>query len=650
MPQAQKQNAPNQRQGASSQKRKVGDREDDDVEIILDNAPTASGAPAQKLQKTGRDSWQNRPMGNGTSMPPNGSFGQQQFGNLANFGQGFPAIDPTIILQNIQMLQQMGIPLPDPSAFGMSGPQKSRKKRRRCKDYDKKGFCARGHKCKFEHGTESVFLPSFISPPGGDVTLNYDPSDPSMAMAAMFQPPMDIQFGQQHDRNTSGKSQKSKKQKGKPDVITVNGPVHDRTRTKMVVQNIPRENLSEEQVRDFFSQFGTILDITIQEHRRLAVLNFETWEAANAAWSSPKVIFDNRFVRVFWQKDESDDANGKGRDDAPEETDFDLDEFIEKQAEAQRVHEEKMARRKELEKERQDLEGRRMRHLAEKRELDAKLRSASPSTQGGDRKSSAQTDALRVQLAALEAEADLLGIDPDAVPEDSQQPWWASRGGRGRGGYRGRGGWRGGFASRGGRGGGGPGAVEARHAAYAQYSLDLRPRVVIVSGADFTVPSNDEALRQYLFVSFCLSKTCGRLACHTYLCADSKKQNVGEFDNIRAEPEATHVAFKDRKTAEHFMAGITSSDNVLAGVDEKLELTWGQNITAAAAAAANRRPLASTSAAKTATEEEAGSEDGEIQDDDDDGMNNGGGDFGVDSGLGRDQGDMDYDAGDDWIS
>jgi len=407
-------------------------------------------------------------------------------------------------------------------------------------------------------------------------------------------------------------------------VTTINGPVHDHTRTKIVVQNIPRENLSEEQVRDFFSQFGTILDITVQEHRRLAVLNFETWEAANAAWSSPKVIFDNRFVKVFWQKDESDEANGKGRDAAPEETDFDLDEFIEKQAEAQRVHEEKMARRKELEKERQDLEDRRKRHLAEKRELDAKLRSASPSTQGGDRKSSAQTDALRAQLAALEAEADLLGIDPDAVPEDSQQPWWASRGGRGRGGYRGRGGWRGGFASRGGRGGGGPGAVEARHAAYAQYSLDLRPRVVIVSGADFTVPDNDEALRQYLF-------------------------NVGEFDNIRAEPEATHITFKDRKTAERFMSGITSSGNVLAGVEEKLELTWGQNITTAAAAA-GRDSLASKSAVKTAAEEEEGSEDGEIQDDGDEGMNNGGGDFGVDSGHGRDQGDMDYDAGDDWIS
>ncbi|KAH7031419.1 uncharacterized protein B0I36DRAFT_122718 [Microdochium trichocladiopsis] len=626
-----------QKSSTASRKRRVSDRDEDDVDIILHDAPGRGGAPAQKLQKTGSDFQNNGALGNGGSGQTNGLYGQPGYGSMPNFGPGngfgtntqaFPPIDPAMILQNIQMLQQMGIPIPDPTAFATPGQQKSsRKKKKRCRDYDKKGFCARGHKCKWEHGNESVFLPSFMPPPppAGDAALDYDPNSPAMAMAAMFGPQgMNFRNGQPHDRTTQANghdSKKSKKQKGKPSVAVVNGPVHDRSRTKIVVQNIPKENLSEEQVRDFFSQFGPISEITIQEHRRLAVLNFETWEAANAAWSSPKVIFDNRFVKVFWQKDEADTVSGKDENNASEEADFDLDAFIQKQEEAQRIHEEKMKRRKELEKERQDLEDRRKRHLAEKRELDAKLRSASPSAHS-ERKSSAQTEALRAQLAALEAEADLLGIDPDAVQEDSQP--WSGRGGRGRGGYRGRGAWRGGYAPRGGRGGGGPGAIEARHAAYAQYSLDLRPKVVIVSGADFTLPSNDESLRQYLF-------------------------SVGEFESIRAEPEATHITFKDRKTAEQFMSGLASSDNTLAGVDEKLELAWGQNLTPAAAAAS--RQQAAGSAAKTdgddAGSEAGGSEDGEIQDDGD-GDHGMDGDFGM--GHGRDQGDMDYDAGDDWIS
>ncbi|KXJ86207.1 hypothetical protein Micbo1qcDRAFT_237134 [Microdochium bolleyi] len=630
VPQAQQRNDPSSRQTATSTgKRRASDCDDDDVEMTQDSHGGRNGAPAKKQQKRNQETPSNatnfhspRQLGVMPQFLP-GNTGGGFDGNA----QGFPQIDPNLILQNIQMLQQLGIPLPDPSNFGAPGSQKSRKKKRRCRDYDKKGYCARGSKCKFEHGPESVFLPSFM-PPNGDVALEYDPSNPAMAMGGMFPSQTSLPYeqqngsGQLHDRaqQANGReARKGQKQKGKQPVATVNGPVHDRSRTKIVVQNIPKENLTEDQIRDFFSQFGAIKDIAIQEHKRLAVLNFETWEAANAAWSSPKVIFDNRFVKVFWQKDESDDAKGRNEVDASDEPEFDMDEFIQKQAEAQRLHQEKLKRRREIEKEWQDLEDRRTRHLAEKRELDSKLRSASPASHP-ERKSSTQTEALRAQLAALEAEADLLGIDPSAAAHDESHPW-SGRGGRGRGGYRGRGGfappsWRGGYAPRGGRGGG-LGGVEARHAAYAQYSLDLRPKVVIVSGADFTVPGNDECLRQYLF-------------------------SVGEFDSIRAESEATHVTFKDRKTAERFMSGLAASGNVLAGMDGKLELTWGQNSNtpAAAATGAGKHPAPTAKPDADDAMSEAGSvESGEIPDDADD---FGGGNHG------RDQGDMDYEG--DWIS
>jgi len=38
-------------------------------------------------------------------------------------------------------------------------------------------------------------------------------------------------------------------------------------------------------------------------------------------------------------------------------------------------------------------------------------------------------------------------------------------------------------------------------------------------------------------------------------------------------PTAANVSFKDRKTAEKFMAGVTASDSV-PGVDGKIEATW----------------------------------------------------------------------------
>lgn len=304
-----------------------------------------------------------------------------------------------------------------------------------------------------------------------------------------------------------------------------NGPNHDKTKKTIVVQNIPNENFTEDQIRGYFSQFGNIMEISMQNQNLLATIKFDSWEAANAAWSSPKVIFDNRFVKVFWYKDEGGDeatpngkpstnpTNGHVDGSAPvTEPDLDLQEFYRKQVEAQKIHDEKLKKRQEIERERQELEvrqkGLRERQAEAKRQLEAKLSSngtkdgpssqAEISTEGKDKSPSAQTQALRAQLAALEQEADQLGLNANDNHDDASP--WAQRGrGRGRG-YRGRGM----FAPRVIRGGygypGRGGTVEARHAAYAAYSLDNRPKTVALSGVDFTMPENDEALRQYLFV------------------------------------------------------------------------------------------------------------------------------------------------------
>lgn len=285
----------------------------------------------------------------------------------------------------------------------------------------------------------------------------------------------------------------------------------------------------------------------MQIQNRLAMIKFDSWEAANAAWSSPKVIFENRFVKVFWYKEEdSDEAtpNGKpanatnGHVDgitpvselASAEPELDLEEFYRKQLEAQKIHDEKTKKRHEIERERQELEERqkalRERQAEAKRQLQAKLQTngskdsslsqTENSTESGDKKPNTQTEALRAQLAALEQEANQLGINPNENQDDI--PPWASRGrGRGRG-YRGRGTFtpraiRGSYGYRG-RGG----TVEARHAAYAAYSLDNRPKIVALSGVDFTIPENDEALRQYLFVStICSSIKRPMLMCHRAL-------------------------------------------------------------------------------------------------------------------------------------
>lgn len=56
-------------------------------------------------------------------------------------------------------------PQPPPFPGGPPGrpygaPQVPRRRRQRCRDFDTKGFCARGNSCQFDHGMGSIYLPS----------------------------------------------------------------------------------------------------------------------------------------------------------------------------------------------------------------------------------------------------------------------------------------------------------------------------------------------------------------------------------------------------------------------------------------------------------------------------------------------------------
>lgn len=510
-------------------------------------------------------------------------------GAMPNF---LAAADPMEAMRQLQQLsQQIGQQMAQFPGYaqqqGYASQRPHQKKRGRCRDYDTKGYCARGPNCKFEHsnGPEPIHnLPApqmsgqIQFPPEGRLQLDsqdvldgngsfasyqgasypFDPyffdfsntsSMPDLTQQAEYDPtnatmmaqPVVPQFSQQQPHNGPSNQRRDNRQgqhqrrTGPPRApFSASGPVHDRTQTKVVIESIPEENFDEKQVRDFFSQYGTIEEVTMMPYKRLAIVKYENWASANAAYKSPKVIFDNRFVKVFWYKEEKhadlakDDANGKkngiasangsgGVSAEGQEEELDMEEFARKQEEAQRAHEEKMRKTQELAKRRAELERQskelQAKHEAEKQRLLAKLASSgkNPAESGtngtgadvkGDdvsKSSSTQTEALRATLAKLQEEAKAFGLDPHAQAEDDATISTYSSGynPRGRGGYyRGRASYtpRGSF--RGGRGGRGN-----IHAAYAAFSLDNRPKKVALSGVDFSAPEKDEALRQHLFVS-----------------------------------------------------------------------------------------------------------------------------------------------------
>lgn len=530
----------------------------------------------------------------------------------ANMSGYEPAMNPLEAVRQLQQLQEqinmmaglagVGGFYQPPQGYAPHQRSAPQRKRGRCRDYDTKGYCARGPNCLYEHsnGTEGMYgshnlpapqmsgqiqlppeglltpglfqsqnaqdatpaLPSFdflpdfqnfanFGPPSffhnlfnaADLTqqTEYDPHNATIQPPPMAQQSPKNQRNQRRDNNRQGQGPRKAASRAP---FSHSGPMNDKTQTRVVVESIPEENFDEEQVRGFFSQFGSIEEVKMMPYKRLAIVKFDNWDSANAAYRSPKVIFDNRFVKVFWYKDEKhadigkehangstkngkrSSSNGFGGPEAyhgDEEEPLDMEEFTRKQEEAQKAHEEKQRVKQEIERKRAELVERQKelqaKQEAEKRRLNDRLgnsrnASAEPgavtdanggeeNNAGSGSKASAQTEVLRATLARLQEEAKLMGVNPDAqADEDATMSTYASsgyppRGGRG-GYYRGRGGYvPRGSSFRGGRGGG-RGNI---HAAYAAFSLDNRPRKVALSGVDFSAPEKDEALRQHLFVS-----------------------------------------------------------------------------------------------------------------------------------------------------
>ncbi|KAF3360206.1 30S ribosomal protein S10 [Verticillium dahliae VDG1] len=404
---------------------------------------------------------------------------------------------------------------------------------------------------QFPQPVRSGYIPSGpISYPLG----HYEPSPNDLAAAMLAQNMQQMQqlwemVTANKDKSSHGRGRAAKRGGGRKASdrapFSVGGNVTDRTKSTIVVESIPDQHLKEDAVRDAFSEFGTIVDVTIQLYHRLAIVKYDAWHAANAAYRSTKAFFDNRFVKA------------SGIDNTPEEPEFDLDAFIKKQDEAQKAYEEKRQRQQELEKQRQDLTERQRDLFERQREIRLKLLEKLGQASGGEdgTDGSSNNEVLRAQLAALEEEAKYLGLDPNA---DDVSTYGGFRGG-----YRGRGRGRGAHRGRGGH------VVDraAVYAAFEQYTLDNRTRVVEVSGVDFSDSEKDEALRQHLF-------------------------GIGEFNDIQITPMTAQITFKSRKTAERFLhaAKLAPIPNV-----GSVEVAWVENGPAAvgpAAAVVSTAPLA----------------------------------------------------------
>lgn len=70
----------------------------------------------------------------------------------------------------------------------------------------------------------------------------------------------------------------------------------------LVVEKIPDDKLSLEQVNDWFKRFGTVTNVAIDASNAKALVSFSNHNEAHAAWKSEDAVFNNRFVKLFWHR------------------------------------------------------------------------------------------------------------------------------------------------------------------------------------------------------------------------------------------------------------------------------------------------------------------------------------------------------------
>ncbi|KAL4961933.1 CCCH zinc finger and RRM domain protein [Aspergillus stella-maris] len=521
------------------------------------------GAPHHRQIKNprrgrgGRGDWMGR---GGHQGSGHGQFSNPSAPGFPVMPPGFPGFDQNDPMAAMMAMQSMGFPQmpgmpPMPMPPGGQQPDQMAKSSEKCPFYETQGICYLGAACPYSHDTV---------PGASKDDDEYDPKS-SNIVSDFRRGPDGPMRGNDRGRGRGrgrGGDRGGFNNRGRRSDFSSAGPNDDPNAKTIVVEQIPDDKLDDFTVRDFFSQYGEIADISLQPHKKLALITYNDHATAKAAWSSPKVIFDNRFVKVYWHKPRGERNNDARNGSREEALAFDPEEFQRQQEEAQKVYEEKAKQRQETEKAKQNLEKQREELLKKQEEEKQRLLqriggatgtssgSATPDGTGAtqspsDENASEQTKQLRAQLAALEAEAKSLGLDPNANSTSFRGR------GRGRGGFapRGRGydpSYRGSYRGRGGfnpRGGGRGGVLR----------LDNRPKRVAVTGIKPN-SEQDEAFRQFLI-------------------------GVGEYESITPTPapnaneeDSLVVAFKERYVAEKFMFGPRNIPSV-----GEVSLSWVPN-------------------------------------------------------------------------
>ncbi|KAF5355944.1 hypothetical protein D9756_004266 [Leucocoprinus leucothites] len=137
------------------------------------------------------------------------------------------------------------------------------------------------------------------------------PYDPQAFSGVPLMPPMGympMQSMQQSDMGVGGDHRGGYRGRGRGRGRgTFGGEVHNfrperRDGKTLVVEKIPEDKLSLENVNGWFKRFGTVTNVAIDKMGGKALVSFSSHNEAHAAWKAEDAVFNNRFIKVFWHR------------------------------------------------------------------------------------------------------------------------------------------------------------------------------------------------------------------------------------------------------------------------------------------------------------------------------------------------------------
>ncbi|XP_012549767.2 RNA-binding protein 26 isoform X1 [Bombyx mori] len=202
--------------------------------------------------------------------------------------------------------------------------------KRRCRDFDEKGYCMRGDLCSWDHGADPlvledaalsrVMLPAHVpeyNPLAPDIWCGgafpgYPPPHPPRELIPIPRvrheaPPMAGMLPPRPRHPAPNK---------KPFDYNRLGPARpplpaNAANCSLEVKKVPRGLNDITHLNNHFCKFGKIVNIQVcyEGDPESALITFSTPTEANIAYKSTEAVLNNRFIKVFWHNPENKQEN-----------------------------------------------------------------------------------------------------------------------------------------------------------------------------------------------------------------------------------------------------------------------------------------------------------------------------------------------------